>query len=285
MDKLTFRPIHPNEQNPDICKTEPFGHYAPNIVQRGIIKLTYGTVLGRGNMRRWLSNLVARLGKPLDITREGCNYRIYLENNLIDFGLLLRKGYNGVEMAFLREHLDHNSVAIDIGANLGLYTVQLAKTGAQVIAVDPNPLMVNQLQFNINANAMETVRVFTCAVGDTTSKADLHIRRDDLAIVAVVENETGSVTVKPLAQILLEAGATRVDALKIDVEGYEDKALAPFLLTCSDQMLPKRIVIEEQSEADHPECQKAFKQRGYAFVQRTRNNTLYELQQAQNMPA
>lgn len=278
MNKHTFRPARPDEQDPELCKEEPFGRYRPNLLQTIIIKLTYGTILGRGNMRRWLSYLIARLGKPLDISREGANYRLYLDNNLIDFGLLLRKGYNGVELAFLRKHLDQDSVAVDIGCNLGLYTLQLATTGAQVVAIDPNPLMINQLQFNVDASAMDNVSIFKCAVGDTISKADLHIRRDDLAIVAVVASETGSVLVQPLEHILQQAGAERIDALKIDVEGYEDKALAPFLMNCSEQMLPKRIVIEEQSELDHPECQKAFKQRGYKLMQRTRNNTLYELQ-------
>ncbi|MBL4758858.1 MAG: FkbM family methyltransferase [Rhizobiales bacterium] len=278
VDKYTFRPARPDEQNPDLCKTEPFGHYKPNLFQNLIIKLFYGTVFGRGWMRQWLSNLVARLGKPIDVTREGGNFRLYLDNNLIDYGLLLRKDYNGVELAFLREHLNSTSVAVDIGCNIGLYTLQLATTGAHVVSIDPNPMMIKQLRFNIDASSMDKVSVFECAVGDTTGKADLHIRNDDLAIVSVKESEAGSVLVKTLENILQEAGVKQIDSLKIDVEGYEDKALAPFLMSCSEQMLPKRIVIEEQSEFDHPECQKAFRQRGYKFLKLNRNNTLYELQ-------
>ena len=71
---------------------------------------------------------------------------------------------------------------------------------------------------------------------------------------------------------------TRIDGLKIDIEGHEDKALAPFLDGGERSMLPRRIVIEHpEPDADYPGCAAAFARHGYELVGRTRNNSLYRL--------
>jgi FkbM family methyltransferase len=256
----------------------PFGTHKPNLLQSLILRLAFGTVFGRGDMRRWLSYLVAKLGAPIDVTRMGCKFRLYLSNNLIDFGILLRAGYNGREIEFLTDSLGAGSVAIDIGSNVGLYSLPLGKTGAQVIAIEANPRMATQLSFLAKENDFQNVTVLNIALGLAPGRADLQIRYDDVAIVQAIETPTGAVEMRTLGDILQEAGADRIDSLKIDIEGYEDRAFAPFLETCPDHLLPKRIVIEEYSDADNPRCQAAFKQRGYERLQRTRNNTLYRLQ-------
>lgn len=274
--KYTFRAATADEQDAQLPRTEPFGHFRPNLAQRAIIGLAYGTILSRGNARRWLSNLVARLGHPVDVERENCKYRLYLENNLIAHGLLLRSTYNGPEIAFLKAHLGAGKVAVDIGANMGLYAIQLAATGAKVIAIDANPLMARQLQFNADANGFDNLQVFNCAVSDTVGTGNLRVRNDDLAIAEVVQNDAGAIAMRPLQDILSEVGIDRVDVLKIDVEGHEDRALAPFIANCDAALLPTRIVIEEWGAEDHPACQKAFAARGYKLRARHRNNALYE---------
>ncbi len=275
--KFTFRPIAAHERGDADLSFAPFGTHKPNFLQSVILRLAFGTVFGRGDMRRWLSYLVAKLGVPIDVTRMGCKFRLYLSNNLIDFGILLREGYNGREIDFLTQGLGPGSVAIDIGSNVGLYTLPLGKTGAQVIAIEANPRMAAQLNFLVGENGFQSVQVLNIAVGEKAGRADLQVRYDDIAIVQAVETPTGSVEMRALEDILQGAGAQRIDALKIDIEGYEDRAFAPFLETCPDHMLPKRIVIEEYSDADNPRCQAAFKQRGYERLERTRNNTLYRL--------
>ena len=93
---------------------------------------------------------------------------------------------------------------------------------------------------------------------------------------AVEETGAGPIPVRTLEALLAEAGITRIDGLKIDIEGHEDKALAPFLDTAPRSMLPRRIVIEHpEPGADYPGCAAAFARHGYELVGRTRNNSLY----------
>ena len=72
----------------------------------------------------------------------------------------------------------------------------------------------------------------SCAVGEHEGKVELTIRKNDVAIVAVEETDQGSIQMRSLKSIVEDEGIKHIDALKIDIEGYEDKALAPFLPQC-----------------------------------------------------
>jgi hypothetical protein len=63
--------------------------------------------------------------------------------------------------------------------------------------------------------------------------------------------------------------------LKIDVEGFEDVVLAPFLMAAKGDMITKRIVIERAAAGDYPGCTAAIEKLGYQLTGRTRSNSLY----------
>lgn len=211
--------------------TAPFGAHAPNSMQRFLIALARATFLHRGKLRHKMSNLIYALGKPVDISRMDCNFRVGEHANLIEYGLMLHPGYNKPEIDFLSEPLGPGKVALDIGSNIGLYTLPLTRTGARVISIDANKAMTDQLQFNLRASDLPADDVLHAAVGDTDGMASLQIHKDDVAIVNIIEDGGGSIPIRRLDRILEERGITRVDVLKIDVEGHEDKALVPFLDT------------------------------------------------------
>ena len=94
------------------------------------------------------------------------------------------------------------------------------------------------------------------AVGEAEGRARLHIRNDDLAIA--------------------EAGLTRVDTLKADIEGFEDKALLPYLEGADEALLPGRIVIEHLGRAYWKrDCFPVFERLGYRLVGSTRGNSMF----------
>ena len=82
-----------------------------------------------------------------------------------------------------------------------------------------------------------------------------------------------------MKEILDENKIGKIYGLKIDVEGHEDLALAPFLLSAEKDRLPNKIVIEHVNQEDYPECQNAFKKLNYKLVGRSKNNSFYELSQ------
>ncbi len=258
--------------------TQPFGTFRPSLVQKLLIGLGRATPLHRGKMRYLLSQLIYKLGKPVDIRRNGGCFRIGMQQNLIEYGLLLHPRYNQDEIDFLCEPLGPGKVGVDIGSNIGLYSVALSMTGARVVSVDANPAMAAQLRFNMAASGKTPDDVVHSAVGDVDGRVTLQIRNDDVAIVNVIEDVAGDVEIRRLETILADLGVTRVDVLKIDIEGFEDKALGPYLENATGDMIPDRIVIERAGADDYPACVKQFDRLGYKVVGRTRNNSLYQRQ-------
>ena len=254
----------------------PFGTKAPNALQSALIGLARATILHRGKLRHLMTRLITAIGRPIDVTRYGCNFRIEGVNNLIEYGLLLHPDYNREEIEFLTGGLSENGVAVDIGSNIGLYSLPLARAADRVIAVDANPAMADRLAFNAGASDLTNIDIVFAAVSDSDGMATLHTHRDDLAIVNIVEDTAGSVPVRTLERILAELDVTSVDVLKIDIEGHEDKVLAPYLMSASEALVPDRIVIERVGPDDYPACFAAFEALGYRAVGRTRSNSLYQ---------
>ncbi len=259
----------------------PFGKFAPNAVQRLLISVGKKTVLKRGVFRGGYTGLILALSKgPLDIFFRDCAYRIWGENNLIEYGLLLNPDYNHMDLDFLLKDAPGNANFIDMGSNIGLYSQPMAKAGykGKTISIDANPLMATRLMFNAAASALKNLTMVSAAVSDTDGQGSLVIRKDDVAIVAIEESTDGDIPIRTLKAILDEHKVKKIHGLKIDIEGHEDKALVPFLMDAPKVRLPKKIVIEHPTpDADYPGCTKAFAKLNYKLVGRSRNNSFYEL--------
>jgi FkbM family methyltransferase len=262
-----------------IADQPPYGHYAPNAVQRRLIALARATILRRGLFRAAMTRLILALGKGrLDIRFRGAAFRLNGERNLIEYGLLLVPDYNRADIDFLLDGAPQDAVFVDLGCNIGLYSLPLAaaRPKGRVLSVDANPRMIAQIGWNAAAAGQTNLAFVHAAVSDHDGNADLVIRKDDVAIVAVEENDGGAMPLRTLTAILSDAGLTRIDGLKIDIEGHEDRALVPFLDACPPALRPWRIVIEKAGpDADYPGCTEAFARHGYRLQGRTRNNSLY----------
>ena len=257
-----------------------FGSFKPNLSQRILIFIANKTFFKRGFFRIKFTQLIMSLTKgPLDIHFRNCAFRIYGENNLIEYGILLNPKYNQTDIDFLLEDSKSNSNFVDLGCNIGLYSLPLASSAPNgtVISIDANPLMQSRLSFNANSSGIKNIQIICSAVSDKTGEGSLLIRKNDTAIVSVNEDIKGSIKIDRLENIIREQGLKSIYGLKIDIEGHEDKALVPFLLNVDDDLLPKRIVIEKKTKnSDYPGCAIAFKKLNYTLVSRSRNNSFYK---------
>ena len=258
-----------------------FGYFAPNLIQKFLIFIGQKSFLKRGLFRSKYTKLIFSLKKgPLDIYFRKCAYRIYGENNLIEYGILLDTKYNYSDLEFLLNGANDDSNFVDLGSNIGLYSQPLALTSpnGKVISIDANPLMEERLSFNFQASAIKNIQFVLSAVSDKIGKGSLKIRKDDIAIVAVDENIQSDIKINTLKNIIKENNIENIYGLKIDIEGHEDKALVPFLLNADKKLLPKRIVIEKlTTNSDYPGCKKAFDKLNYKLVKRSKNNSFYKL--------
>jgi FkbM family methyltransferase len=123
-------------------------------------------------------------------------------------------------------------VVIDVGANLGGFTVPVANSIGEegiVVAVEPEPVNSAFLRKSIAANSLSNVRVVQRAAFDRTGPVDLFLS-DDFNVGAHSlfshgMNRTISVRGDTLDNIFQSLRLTKVDFLKMDVEGAEVEAL------------------------------------------------------------
>lgn len=122
---------------------------------------------------------------------------------------------------------------LDVGANLGLCTLQLAGAvgpSGQVDAFEPNPTMVRLLSGSISLNMLPNVRLHSCALGASEGTAELSVPSDHAGKGSLIaggrdeELRRVSVSVRSLDSII-EQGQRRIGFVKMDVEGCEEQVL------------------------------------------------------------
>lgn len=126
--------------------------------------------------------------------------------------------------AFYRANRKLYRRTLDVGANLGLHSIVMARAGFEVTAFEPDPVHFDLLTANLSRNGISSVKPERAAVSDADGQ---------LEFVRVVGNTTGShlagakadpygplerFPVPVLAFAPLAAGA---DFAKVDAEGHE----------------------------------------------------------------
>jgi hypothetical protein len=77
-----------------------------------------------------------------------------------------------------------------------------------------------------------------------------------------------------LLEVLRQQGITSIDALKIDVEGAEDRILLPFFKDAERSLWPNLLIIEDARDAWNNDLFSELAQRGYAIETRTKLNVM-----------
>jgi FkbM family methyltransferase len=152
-------------------------------------------------------------------------------------------------------HLSEGDVFVDVGANLGYYSLLASKivgrTGA-VIAIEASPRIFARLQRNLDRNQSANIRVVNVAVSGEAGRAIVYAgpAQNSGATSILKEWRNGEaeaiVTALPLDQILTESERRRIALIKVDVEGAEAPILSRFIssLECYS---PKTAIITEYS--------------------------------------
>jgi len=173
-------------------------------------------------------------------------------------------------------------VFIDLGANTGYYSLSLARLGyKRVIAIEPNPPTLELLRFNVHLNGLENIiSIVPTCIGEG---GQIPFYCDGgLGDASLIQGDKNTqpiwVNSAPLLDIVQQASLTQIDAMKIDIEGYEDRALHPYFQTAPKSLWPKIIVIEHCNQLDWKlDIIQYMKKIGYAESLRTRANLVLKL--------
>lgn len=138
---------------------------------------------------------------------------------------------------FLSQPINRESVVLDLGANRGEFSRgMVSRYGCQPRMVEANPALYEDLRVN-------GAPVIHCAAAGASGEIAFNISDNDegSSLLALPESSelgctharTVTVEALPLAAIMARHGISRIDLLKIDIEGAE----VALLETCPDEIL------------------------------------------------
>ena len=281
-----------------VVDQSPYGTFAPNPFARAVLALTRRLPVSWLGLR--LSMPLRRVAinalreRPVDTAIWNARMRLYPSRNSSEKNALFTpQMFDAIERHALAVAIDKRITAggtftfIDIGANVGLYSLYVASRSgarARILAIEPQPGIVERLRFNVMINPSANITVLPIAVADRDGKMTLVINeRDSGGTRLAKDTATGEdvkvtrVICRPLAAILDEAGIFSIDALKIDIEGAEDLALVPFLRTVPTELLPRFVLIGDRPLDWSADLYSLMGSRGYAVLVRSRQNAIFGL--------
>lgn len=137
------------------------------------------------------------------------------------------------ELSTMRSLIRPGMVIAEVGANVGFYTLEMAKSvgpSGRILAFEPDPLTFRLLEERVKRGAFTNVETYQVALGDTSGRATLYCsayNRADNRLVPThteAEVELRQIDIRQLDEFLSER-TIHLDALKIDVQGYEEQVL------------------------------------------------------------
>ncbi len=153
---------------------------------------------------------------------------------MLDRRLILNQDQDPIVQDVIRNTLKPGSGFIDIGANIGYFSVLAAvRQRANVWSFEPSPRELEILYYNLALNRCSSVTVFPVALGASRTKGGLNIAGLDnpgmnsFCDLSTVRSYVGQqlVEIGPLADYITPRQLLEVRLCKIDVEGYEVEVL------------------------------------------------------------
>lgn len=256
-----------------------------------------GTLIGwtRALPRTWLGKRIGFLlrriaisllkGAPVDQESLGANFRLHPYNNVCEKRILFSpRDFDEAERNLLISRLTPNFVFLDIGANIGGYSLAVAAkagAGARILAFEPQPEIFERLIYNIRANPFGNVKALALAVADRDGEITLFLDPNNkgeasVKIVSADEARQVKVPARTLLSVVREEGFASIDAMKLDVEGAEDLILRRYFADAPEGLWPKLIIVERGEDRWSGDLIGHLVSLGYRAIRETRNNHILE---------
>lgn len=249
-------------------------------------------------VRLILARTLLNYGIPLLKTTKVDSYFItFKTTSFIEYFLRAEESYSRekVTMYWIRNYIQRNDVVLDIGANVGAYSLLIGKivsTGrGKVYAVEPEASNYSALNENIRINALSnTVIPFSFAFGDShrvsqfflasaVSGSALHaIDRPVSDGIKFTAQHVQGVLVDSVDSFLSNREIEFPNHIKIDVDGVEKEIIENMSGTLMDPRL-RTVMVEIETELSAGTIENTFALAGFREVMREQmaNRSIYNL--------
>ena len=210
----------------------PHGESDAHGIELAVVNLCRRTpsIRGKTTIAWKLQGLAKRHGQSAGrwsgALRDGTVLQLPLQSDMT-WQIAIDGKYDGHVIDALRRFIQPDSIVLDVGASLGIWTVQLAKlareSGALVHAFEPNPSNIPWLTRNLRLNGLEdVVTVHPVGLGDEAGRFSLEAFEGGVGNGAIVAGDTGGTGIA-IEVIRLDDVAfdRKISLIKLDVEGFE----------------------------------------------------------------
>lgn len=266
----------------------PFGTLRPTVRQERIRALARG--LPPGWFGRRLASLLlgpagGRAQRAYDVEIfEGQRARLHPFDNICEKRVFLTPQHwdpreRALLATFIAAHSEDEFIFADVGANVGLYTL-FARSAAKkagrefrAVCVEPDPEMRARLSVNIAlSGAIDEVSILPYAATAAEGIVSFSVNRASRGMSRIAADGDSMVEGRPLAALLEDA--PRIDAMKIDIEGHEYEALAPFFRDAPQARWPRLAIMEVSHESNGAPARNLLTEKGYRIAMETGLNAV-----------
>lgn len=206
-----------------------------NMVFKTTIRLIGNKGLSRSFLGRVVKEYAVQNCRTNEITING--YRMILDKD--DVMQISLFPYEPMETELIKKHIRKGDITVDVGANIGYYTLLMAKLKAVVHSFEPEPNNFTLLKNNVELNHFTNVILHNKAVSNINGKAKFILADYGIGQHKLGNSKFGTRTIDvTVTTIDLE----NIDFAKIDVEGAE------LLVLQGMKTLPNKMILEFNTE-------------------------------------
>lgn len=160
--------------------------------------------------------------------------------------------YEADETRFFIEQIQSTDICFDVGGNVGYFSLLMSRLAldGSVHVFEPIPVNAALIAANTALNAIENLHLTNAAVGDHQGSVQFSVSVDSAyssmrATGRLAEEKSIHVPMITLDDYLSATSLTRIDVMKVDVEGAEDLVVRGGSSLLGDLNRRPRIVLME----------------------------------------
>ncbi len=151
-------------------------------------------------------------------------------SRLMDWRLYWDRGYENDVIWILEYFLTKSSVCLDIGANMGIYTLPMAKYSECVHAIEPHPEFMKRLKKNLLLNKLKNVTCYEIAIYNEEKTMTLYSPGENMhnkSASLYPENYelTEKISVQTVTLDRFCKTFKKLDFIKIDTDGSDARVI------------------------------------------------------------
>lgn len=267
----------------------PFGTYALSP-QREAWRLKASqqkdTRLGRLFISHARKKALASETGPFDVTvMDGVLARLYPFGNRCEKRAFAgAQVWDAAERRALKRAIETTDkspfVFLDVGANVGLYSLMVnayakaAQKASRIIAIEPALEICARLETNMAVNDAD-IQIIRAAVSSQPGTGYLgggEANHGETQLLAQKEGRE-AVVIDTIPRIARMLGLTRIDAMKVDIEGHDFPALKTFFEDASQHLHPALLIIET-GRSDYQGLLELCQAQSYLVAEHTKSNAI-----------